>query len=116
MDARGFYFAVDSHEDLEWLGSKTNADGVDCAYVGCPRLGYKTEVEISAIRDNVWETLLDILLGQRTGKIMKHVTRIVGYYSELQNWNPSKIAELHDRHHGEYLVPEAPATPAAVAA
>lgn len=116
MDAREFYFAVDSHEDLEWIGSKINSKGVVCAYVGCPRLGYKTEVEESAIKGSIWETLLSIMLGKRTGKIMTHVTRIVGYYSQLENWNPSKIAELHDRHLGEYVVPEAPAAPAAVAA
>ena len=37
---------------------------------------------------------------------MTHVTRIVGYYSQLQNWNRSKLAELRDRHKGDYSVPE----------
>lgn len=30
------------------------------------------------------------------------VTRIVGYYSRINNWNKSKIAELRDRHRGNY--------------
>ena len=32
------------------------------------------------------------------------VTRIVGYYSRISNWNKSKIGELHDRHQGKYSV------------
>ncbi len=29
-----------------------------------------------------------------------HMTRIVGYYSRVQNWNPSKLGELKDRQSG----------------
>ncbi|MCF6148950.1 MAG: hypothetical protein E3K37_09845 [Candidatus Kuenenia sp.] len=32
------------------------------------------------------------------------ITRIVGYYSRISNWNKSKISELHDRHTGRYSV------------
>lgn len=32
------------------------------------------------------------------------VTRIVGYYSRVSNWNKSKIGELNDRHLGRYSV------------
>jgi len=30
------------------------------------------------------------------------ITRIVGYYSRVNNWNPSKLAELRDRQRGNY--------------
>ena len=30
------------------------------------------------------------------------ITRIVGYYSRVQNWNKSKIGELRDRQEGRY--------------
>jgi len=30
------------------------------------------------------------------------VTRIVGYYSRINNWNKSKLGELKDRHRGSY--------------
>jgi len=30
------------------------------------------------------------------------VTRIVGYYSRVSNWNKSKLAELRDRRSGNY--------------
>ena len=32
------------------------------------------------------------------------MTRIVGYYSRISNWNKSKIGELKDRHRGNYNV------------
>jgi ribonucleoside-triphosphate reductase len=32
------------------------------------------------------------------------VTRIVGYYSKITNWNKNKIGELKDRHFGNYKV------------
>ena len=35
------------------------------------------------------------------------LTRIVGYYSRITNWNKSKIGELRDRHNGIYAVPGA---------
>ena len=35
---------------------------------------------------------------------LKHMTRIVGYYSFIDNWNPSKQSELDDRHNGNYAV------------
>ncbi len=35
-----------------------------------------------------------------------NVTRIVGYFSRVNNWNPSKLAELEDRHKGNYQVQE----------
>ena len=32
------------------------------------------------------------------------MTRIVGYFSRISNWNNSKLAELRDRHRGNYSV------------
>lgn len=32
------------------------------------------------------------------------ITRIVGYFSRIKNWNRSKIGELKDRHRGDYAV------------
>ncbi len=34
------------------------------------------------------------------------VTRIVGYFSRISNWNKSKLGELKDRHKGDYSVAE----------
>lgn len=106
MDARNFYQTVVDHNRLSWLGAKTNSDNVDCVYVRCDVNGCNTEVPIAEISNHPWETWEALLLCKRSAIAMKHVTRIVGYYSELQNWNGSKIAELKDRHKGEYSLPE----------
>jgi len=33
-----------------------------------------------------------------------HMTRIVGYYAQVGNWNKSKLGELKDRQQGNYTV------------
>ncbi len=38
------------------------------------------------------------------------VTRIVGYYSRVNNWNKSKLGELKDRHGGNYALGAVPAS------
>jgi hypothetical protein len=47
-------------------------------------------------------------MGRKEGRIMLHMTRIVGYYAYTAAWNKSKLAELRDRHQGDYSVPEGP--------
>jgi len=32
------------------------------------------------------------------------ITRIVGYFSRVNNWNKSKLGELRDRHKGSYKI------------
>jgi len=100
------YDAVVGHVALNWLGAATNNLGTDCVYVECAATGCKTELPIAEIGKHRWEDLEAVFLGKREANIMRHVTRIVGYYSELRNWNASKLAELDDRHAGQYGVPE----------
>ena len=61
------------------------------------------EVSVDAI---VRQPLKELILALETGLFMRlhGVTRIVGYYSRINNWNKSKIGELHDRHQGDYGV------------
>lgn len=46
----------------------------------------------------------DALLKQLRSHDVLHMTRIVGYYSRVNNWNPSKLGELADRQAGNYAV------------
>jgi anaerobic ribonucleoside-triphosphate reductase len=32
------------------------------------------------------------------------ITRVVGYFSRIENWNSSKRAEFRDRQKGNYIV------------
>lgn len=54
----------------------------------------------------VRQPLKDLILALETGLFTRlhGVTRIVGYFSRIANWNSSKIGELHDRHKGDYAV------------
>ena len=56
---------------------------------------------ISHYRDGIVGHLVKAL---KTGEltILFGITRIVGYYSRVSNWNKSKIGELKDRHIGNY--------------
>jgi hypothetical protein len=51
-----------------------------------------------------WRDLRDCLYGLKTFMPISHMTRVCGYYSRVENWNPSKVSELHDRHRGNYSV------------
>lgn len=70
-------------------------------------LNHKTqeavEVEINTIITTPLEFLIPALITGECIKLMG-VTRIVGYYSRITNWNKSKIGELRDRHKGNYGV------------
>ena len=59
------------------------------------------EVEIETILKT---PLADLIMALETLKFVKcyGITRIVGYYSRIQNYNKSKIAELRDRRLGNY--------------
>ena len=47
-----------------------------------------------------------IIDGKRDPTVLKHMTRIIGYYSNIGNWNKSKLGELKDRHKGDYGIGE----------
>ena len=61
---------------------------------------------VSAVLQGEWADIGPFLLGQRPATVMSQFTRICGYFSRLSNWNASKIAELHDRHKGDYTLGE----------
>jgi len=43
------------------------------------------------------EELLEVLCEKREAIILDPMTRIVGYYSQISNWNKSKLGELEAR-------------------
>ena len=49
------------------------------------------------------ENILSVLAG-REPIILDGITRIVGYFSKVSNWNKSKLGELKDRREGNYKV------------
>ncbi|MHC4887346.1 MAG: hypothetical protein ACYTGH_19900, partial [Planctomycetota bacterium] len=63
-----------------------------------------TQLPAGAVEASEWADLEDVLVGNREPQILYHMTRVVGYYSRVENWNQSKIGELEDRHAGNYCV------------
>lgn len=107
MDGFEFFRKVSAHPELEWLGVREGrSPAEDEVFVGNKKTGAKFAFSVRAILDHPWEELEEVLLGVRPPKLMTHITRIVGYFSQLSNWNRSKLAELKDRHRGQYAVPE----------
>ena len=109
MDGREFFQRVSDDADLEWLGAKRGeTPGDDAVLIGSKKSCSKFSLMISAVQDHSWDELQSVLSGRRMPKVMSQIARIVGYYSNIANWNRSKVAELADRNKGNYGLPELP--------
>lgn len=107
MDGKQFFNSVASHPDLNWLGVKEHKDyKKDEVFIESKTTGRRYSLTIQSIKDSNWSDFEEVFIDGRAPFIMRHLARIVGYYSNLVNWNPSKIAELNDRHKGDYTFPE----------
>ncbi len=112
MQGREFYEQVMAHDEVEWLGVREGSSPAeDETLVLHTETGIKHAVSVSSILNHTWQELSGVITGKRQPRVMIHLTRIVGYYSRVQNWNRSKLAELDDRHVGTYGVPEAAPLP-----
>jgi hypothetical protein len=113
MDGRDFFDRVETHPGLEWLGARPGPTAAgDEVLVGRTGGGTAHAVAVSEVLRQPWEELEGVLTGAREPRVMTHITRIVGYFSQVHNWNRSKLAELGDRHLGDYAVPETQAVSA----
>ncbi len=45
---------------------------------------------------------IKVIQNDRKPIVLNGITRIVGYYSRVNNWNKSKVGELRDRAKGSY--------------
>jgi hypothetical protein len=106
-----FVEAVELSSDLEVIGTALPAkgeafvirdysktEGIEGAYV---------EVSIDEIVRKVTDSdkaqeFVKVIKNDRASIVLNGVTRIVGYYSRVNNWNKSKVGELRDRAKGSY--------------
>ena len=113
MNGADFYDKVQAHPDLELVGA-AGADKMnpvldvpekECVLIVrySPRDEFY-QLTATGIAEAVWEELVEILTGGREPLVLRHMSRIVGYYSIVENWNKSKIGELIDRRKGEYRI------------
>jgi hypothetical protein len=103
MNQREFFHRVVAHPNIEYLGCHEGATPQDDAViVRCVSRNVFVVVNKDGIRNEPWEILEAVMLIHRTPAIMQRMSRIIGYYSNMRNWNKSKLAELADRQRGNY--------------
>ncbi len=106
-----FVEAIELSSDLEIIGTAfpnneevfvirdySKTEGIEGAYV---------EVSIDEIVRKVTDTdkaqeFIQVIQNDRKPIVLNGITRIVGYYSRVNNWNKSKVGELRDRAKGSY--------------
>lgn len=67
------------------------------------KTGEKYKVPLTTIVQSQWQDLKRVFDGGEA-QVLEHVTRIVGYFSKVENWNKSKLGELRDRQQGNYKI------------
>jgi hypothetical protein len=102
MDAGEFFDKVEAHPELEGAGIEEGQDGTSAVLVRHLTTDSKFRVEISTVLDQPWETLEAVLTEKRESRVLSHMTRVVGYFSKVENWNRSKVGELKGRQRGDY--------------
>jgi hypothetical protein len=101
MTTKDLYESIEGHEALE--GVSVCADEKDPHVV----IRHKpssllTKVHVNALADVTWPQLEKVLCGEVEPRVLRHMSRIVGYYSRFENWSKSKIGELKARIAGNY--------------
>ena len=102
-----FYDEINNHQRLDILDIvKGDKPSEDYFIIRDNKSDGKFKVIAAAVTENDWDVLEAILIGQRQPLVLEHMTRIVGYYSKVKNWNKSKLGELRDRQAGNYRISE----------
>jgi hypothetical protein len=109
-----FVEEVDKYDNLEIVGEVQGGgcSGSDIIVIENSDVpeeveGHQITVEVAEIfakcyNDKTTERFLKVVNCEENPIKCFGVTRIVGYYSRVQNWNKSKIGELRDRQEGQY--------------
>ncbi len=90
--------AFPSNEEVFVIRDYSKTEGIEGAYV---------EVSIEEIVRKVTDydkaqEFVSVIQNDRASIVLNGITRIVGYYSRVNNWNKSKVGELRDRAKGSY--------------
>lgn len=92
------------HSTFEWAEYEHEGQEgllVRCACPKCEDSDEKTHIAFDHLDDLDWSQIRKHVIN---GRHVKQMTRIVGYYSQVDNWNKSKKGELKDRQKGNYSV------------
>ncbi len=105
MELDKFFEKVEAHASLRGVAIEDCEEGCDgkLAVEHCASK-VVTVVPAGAIEKADWDVLEEIFTCKRDPQVLYHMTRVVGYYSRVENWNKSKLGELKDRQKGNYAV------------
>lgn len=107
MIIKDFFDKINSDNRLEGVNIVVVDKLEDCEFVVKDKeTGVHSFLSITVIVSNEWKILRELMIGERNPLPIYHVSRIVGYFSRIENWNPSKLGELEDRRKGNYTIPE----------
>ena len=109
MDGQAFVELVRAHPDLGLVSVDADEEAI---YLKRPSTGLCFRLTLQAVLEHEWEELAAVFADRRPPNVLSHITRIVGYYSRVENWNKSKHSELADRQKGDYYISEELAAPA----
>jgi hypothetical protein len=108
-----FVDAIEATEHLAIVCEDTK-DGKDILVVENSNVakhidGHQCEVDLAEIFAKTTDEasaqeFVDVIDTTRAPIVLEGVTRIVGYYSRVNNWNKSKIGELRDRNQQNYAL------------
>jgi hypothetical protein len=99
-----FHEALEAHDYLEIDG---DIEGDSLSTHQIKVLNHEKKAAYGVSLEAIMEQeLKEVVVALETGIRNKlyGITRIVGYYSRISNWNKSKLGELKDRHKGNYSV------------
>lgn len=107
---RGLAQRVEQHPDLAFAGVAEAPQVMDSTITIGRRpdseFGKWTgfEVLLSEVASHGAQRVVNCVLGREQPEVLTHQARVVGYFSNVKNWNRSKRAELRDRGRGDYRV------------
>jgi hypothetical protein len=110
-----FVSAINAKDNLEIVCGVTPDDGSgDLVVVQNSALaegieGHQTEVETAEIfakcsTESRAQNFADVVACEKNPIQLHGITRIVGYYSRVHNWNKSKVGELRERNQKHYAL------------
>lgn len=105
MEMMQFFEKVEAHPELTGIGIDKDCPEQKAGVIVRHDVnGLMTRIPLAAIEAADWDILEQVLVGKREPQVLQHMTRVVGYFSRVENWNKSKVGELKDRQKGNYAI------------
>ena len=101
MKLTKFYEMIEADKELKGIAVDHVLKTVTIEEV---KAGAHTSLPISTVMTHPWGLIRAVCVAERSPRLLSHVSRVVGYFSRIDNWNDSKIGELLDRQRGNYAL------------